>query len=315
LIGRRASRGPQARAASSLRGVSAPGVSPHPPNVHDDRPPERVARLQAGYFGDFEARVAFVVARLTGDQVVLQDDGTRDAMVDIRIEHVGAPESPSHMEVWTDHDEADAAMRSRLFMPERRLPQEWAAPELGRVWFVMISEATDLRQLRRHLRPILCELEDSEDLPARGQPFAQAAPTPAALARLGVVAIQSRPSEADEVHRIKLYPRGITGPADSSWTPFLSWSAHILASPRLSSHRDKLAATGSTQRHFVLGVTESSPGEVYFALARGSGLPPAEPELPDAITHLWVMDAVTGQRCIVWDPSRGWLDAQDNWVC
>ena len=52
----------------------------------DLRRAARVRRLEQSYFGDFEAQAGRVVARLTGERVLLQDDGSEDTMVDLRID-------------------------------------------------------------------------------------------------------------------------------------------------------------------------------------------------------------------------------------
>jgi hypothetical protein len=133
------------------------------------------------------------------------------------------------------------------------------------------------------------------------------------LLSLGVVEVHSRPTGMNEIAAIKLYPQGITGPSEPSWSPFLRWVADTLASPRLETHRAKLARTDSVERHFVLGVMPSTAGDVYFALTRHPGVPAEPPELVGGVTHLWVMDC-WAERCVAWSPDRGWLDACRNWV-
>jgi hypothetical protein len=43
-------------------------------------------------------------------------------------------------------------------------------------------------------------------------------------------------------------------------------------------------------------------------------LPPADPHLPEEITHLWLYGAGYSERCITWWPARGWIDAERNWM-
>lgn len=64
----------------------------------------------------------------------------------------------------------------------------------------------------------------------------------------------------------------------------------------------------------ALGVSYSSPGEVFFALAIDERTLPSEaPALPAEITHLWLMNP-SGDRCIAWFPDRGWFDVARNWA-
>lgn len=71
----------------------------------DERRPSDLARAQASYFGDVEFKVARVVARLTGARVVLQDDGSQDAMPDLRIEDQSCVVACG--EIWVDTGRPD----------------------------------------------------------------------------------------------------------------------------------------------------------------------------------------------------------------
>jgi hypothetical protein len=64
----------------------------------------------------------------------------------------------------------------------------------------------------------------------------------------------------------------------------------------------------------MMGVALSSPGDVHFALTEHPGVPSLAPEVPRAITHLWVFDAWRFRRVLLWSPDRGWLDASGNWA-
>lgn len=68
----------------------------------DLRNPERAARCAASAAGDFEGMAARVIARLTGEQAVVQDDGTSDAVPDIRIERAGRPAAYSKVAAGLD---------------------------------------------------------------------------------------------------------------------------------------------------------------------------------------------------------------------
>ena len=86
----------------------------------DVRPAERVAHLQETVVGDFEAAAARVVARLTGEPVALQDDGSQSSMPDIRIDYRDRP--AAFVEVWTDVDPNYAAMYATLRRRQNQLP-------------------------------------------------------------------------------------------------------------------------------------------------------------------------------------------------
>jgi hypothetical protein len=281
----------------------------------DLRRAELVARRQGSPVGDFEAAAARVVARLTGERVILQDDGSRDGMVDIRVEYTDR--APTYVEVWTDIEAGYAATWSRL-MSRGQLPQELQVSALRRDWFVTVSGASNLRRLETMLEGLLARLE------AVGLTFELVAPldsltsssdaTVAQLLSLGVVMLSSRRTSAEH-GIVRLYPDGIVGPTGTRWEPVLDWIAQTLASPRLADVRLKLAKTDAYERHAFLGITFTSPGEVYFALTLDKQLLPSEPPtLPGEITHLWLMNARAPDRCLAWFPDRGWFDTMRHWA-
>jgi hypothetical protein len=98
---------------------------------------ERAAR---GHLGDFEWAAARVIARLTGERVVIQDDNHARSMTDIRIDYRDRP--PGYAEVITDLDREYSAM-VRAVRDHHVVP----TPGLGRVWWVTVSARARLRTL------------------------------------------------------------------------------------------------------------------------------------------------------------------------
>jgi hypothetical protein len=295
----------------------------------DERRPSDLARAQASYFGDVEFKVARVVARLTGARVVLQDDGSQDAMPDLRIE--GQSGVVTCGEIWVDTDAADAQTMSELFRRQHRLPAELPAPELRRVWQVSVSKATRLKpakklraltpeqpSIERHLQPLLVEMElagetfpvvaTREDLVALDSLRANR------LLDLGIVGVASRPTRPGEQGLVRLTPGPSVRPRELSWLQVTDWIGTSLVDPLLESHLTKLAATGLSERHFMMGVTTSSPLEIYWGLTDLPGVPCEAPRLPSSVTHLWLFDASRLRRVLVWLPDRGWLDAVEHWA-
>lgn len=280
----------------------------------DCRTPAQISRCAQSPHGDFERTAARVVARLTGEPVFLQDDGSEDRMPDIRIEHLGR--GPDYVEVWTDTDPDYAAMEARLLKPKKELPLELAAPGLSRVWWVVVSGATKIDQLEAEVEEVLSRLERGgvtfervAELTSSDDPGAKR------LLHLGVIRISSRPCTPDELGTIRVSPAGISGSPTISWETVFAWLSQTLFSARLKDVRSKLAATGSTERHLFLGSTFTSPSDVFFALDDyRRGLPHEPPKLPQEITHLWLMRASCPGRCIAWFPERGWFDVSRHWA-
>lgn len=297
--------------------VGAPRENYRPGYPIDLRPASRVAKLAGGVTADFEYSAARVIARLTGERVILQDDGSQDRMADIRIEY--ADGRRGYAEVWTDIQPGYAATYSRLMGRERRLPRPFLIASLRRDWFVTVSGRSNLRDLEGELEALLGGLE------ARGETFQWVTEHetlnsfPDAdvtrLVALGVVRLSSRPAESTQHGVVRMYPAGVVGPSVVQWEPVSEWIAQTLSLPRLADVQTKLASTEADERHAFLGVTFTSPGDVFFALSIDEQTLPSEPpELPRDITHLWLMNATSPGRCIAWFPDRGWLDVRRHWV-
>lgn len=298
---------------------SIPG---HPTDI---RNPERVARLNNSYLGDFEHTAARVLARWSGNEVVLRDDGSEDGMLDICMRGEGG--ITGWAEVWTDMDPDDAALRAEIFGRERRIPRVWSEPTLERLWFVWPEGRCKLNALRRPLTEILSQMEKAgqfleppnwykgwvgDHLIRIGQP-PDAVDYIVALVGLGIGAIHSQAPSPDQKPGISLYPPAIIGSLDRDWTVFSTWLEGLFSSRRLASHLKKLGQTKSNQRHLFIGLTESSPGDAYFAL-RDLRTLPAQPTLPSEVTHLWVMHTAGRSRCLAWSAGTGWFDPADSWA-
>jgi hypothetical protein len=281
----------------------------------DLRRADHRARAERGPVGDLELTAGRIVARLTGQRVYLQDDGSSDGMVDVRIEY--ANREPAYLEVTTDIEHGYAAMWSGL-MKSGQIPQVVTMPSLHRQWSVTLSGAIQRRSLDAELEELLANMEACgltyQQVAAVENLTATANASVRRLLDLGVVKLSSAPAQSGPVGAL-LYPDGITAPAVASWKPFLDWISETLESPKLADVRNKLMRTRAAERHVFLGITFSSPSAVYFALTVDEkGLPGMAPILPPEITHLWLWNIAGGDRCVVWFPDRGWLDVARHWV-
>jgi hypothetical protein len=265
-----------------------------------------------GLLPDFEWSAARVVARLTGEMVVLQDDNTEPGMVDVRIDHANG--RPAFVEVWTDVEEGYAQMSAEVSKGSQIL-----APGLTRFWFVTVSGAYDVERGREMLPRVLAALEATGDtfpvmadewhLRQSGNRYV------AELLELGASEVVSRPLSNNEQGAVHLTAEGMRGPADVGWEPFLDWVQEKLASPGLGDVRSKLAKTGAEDRHLFVGITYTSPWAVFFGLhSERRDIPQAPPALPKEITHLWLMHAQSSGRCLAWFPDRGWFDTRWHWA-
>ncbi|HEV2345152.1 MAG TPA: hypothetical protein VGS97_13730 [Actinocrinis sp.] len=284
--------------------------------LEDLRPAARVARAASEPMTfDFEFLAANIIYRFTGEHVVLQDDGSADAMPDIRIDY--ADGRVGYVEVWKDLDGPYAAMTRALAENGYQLP----ADGLGRVWFLEVSSRFRMSSAIRDVPEVLKALTEegntftiigtAETLQRHPSPHVQRA------LEMGIVSLASRPASMNEPEAVHLGPQGIRGPADVTWEPFLEWIEQTLSStdPHMAGNRRKLAAAGGDESHAFLGPTYSSSWAVFHALTYWSNtLPPAPPRLPREITHVWLLNPQTPDRCLAWLPDRGWIDPSMHWA-
>ena len=183
----------------------------------------------------------------------------------------------------------------------------------------LLAGAAPVDQLVRELPDLLAGMdvagERFEIVPARGALARSDSPRVRRSLQLGVVEFASRPTRECESGTIFLRPDGVYGPSQVDWEAFLAWVEECASGPRAADDRRKLAATRADERHLIIGVTFTSPGEVFFALSEATGVgavPPRAPALPAEITHVWVLPAQSSGRCLVWFPDRGWLDTMQH---
>jgi hypothetical protein len=237
---------------------------------------------------------ARVVTRLTGERVIIQDDGSRPAMPDIRIEYAAKP--AAYVEVVVDIGSSYAAMDAEISKGVQTLPSD-------RIWWVRLSGRSNLKKVRRELPTLL-------DVDAVDQRVAQR------LAEMGVTVDGPgipRPGEAGGIH---LLPAGIKGSATPAWASFMEWLDAFLASSESADVRRKLETTNAAERHAFVGASFTTNGDAFFALHEEGRpeLPASDPTLPPEITHLWVWAAHGIGRCLAWFPDTGWIDVIDHWA-
>lgn len=268
-------------------------------------------RAFTSYLGDLELAAARVIARLTGERVIIQDDNSAQHMADLRIDYHDRP--PAFVEVVADVEPSYAQM-TQLVLRD----QEILAPELGRIWYVTVAQTVNLRVLRSALAGRLRALQDAgalfEHVGSAGELSHNDHEAARQLAALGVVQILSRPARADEDPRILLYPCGVGGAAGPDWPAFHTWASEYLHGSKRADVRHKLAATDASERHVFVALTFSTPWPAYHSLSdEYRELPDQPPRLPAEITHLWAWAYPIG-RCLAWFPHTGWFDPSTQWA-
>jgi hypothetical protein len=258
--------------------------------------------------GDFERLAGRVLTRFLRAPVYLADDGSLDGMPDLRIEYSDG--STVYAEVVTDTDERYAQTYAELCKLAGAYPPEHPVVGSSRVWSVVVRVASVSRLLEA-LDHRLLKLEDQGRVFDWTAEFGPDDDPPERELReligLGVVGLGSRPTAEGEGGLARIYQDGVGG--RPSWLAFFEWLECRTVAPDWQDVRDKLAASCGHERHLVIGVTFGTPGDAYFALSDRTGsLPDRAPQLPDEVTHLWLIPSSGMGRCLAWFPDLGWLD-------
>jgi hypothetical protein len=300
----------------------------------DQRTPGQIERENRKIYGDFEFPAARVIARLTGARVLLQDDNSKDAIPDIRLEYDSGTIGVG--EVTVDIDGQYAAMTSGLMKdPNRsgqRIPRPVLVPDSGRTWFVGVSGAFRLQCVDGELPELLVGLEKIGQVFEQYVDFDQFVAAgddrTGKLVDLGVVRICSRVQTAEDREQYGggvalLHPEGASGYVEDAIEDFGSDLNALLRGPKMKSKVDKLNRANADERHLFLGTSYSSPWSIHYMLSSyAQVIPDQAPELPAGVTHLWLMDAQWPGVCLLWSsfdqwlqlPGRTWLDTRYHWA-
>lgn len=279
--------------------------------VDERREPQRL-RAAGSVPGDFEYAAGRVIARYTGELVVLVDDGCSDSMVDLRIEYVDGRVGVGEVVLDLDEDWAAtyAAVRKRGF--------KIGGASLTRQWFLWLDRRCNLKRVEAEVATVLRGLEEADwpmglrlETRSSGLVSTTHRGSVAALARLGV---RSAASHEANPAGIQLVPQG-TGGFPETWDAFDAELTRLLHAETLSDVRWKLDRTLAAERHLFLGTTFSSSWALNFGLREERDeLPPEPPHLPSQVTHLWLWCTYPPSRVLGWFPDRGWFDAGRDWA-
>lgn len=186
----------------------------------------------------------------------------------------------------------------------------WIAADIEGGWMVSLRPTARARRLRKELPPLLKRLEDA-GIPGFRHPRAGRSELEEVASRLGIVSAYQGGTEypgsiyvtiEDDVDRR-------AGWISSSPNVTSRWIGEFLASAELNDVRSKLRRADADQRHaFVIlpGFTTAPFGVTNLLMGYG-GAPLEDPELPEPITHAWMVSTWsvgTGWR---WSPGEGWL--------
>ena len=307
----------RALAFTTMRSEPRPQL-PKQAGPADLRPDERRRHAAESPSGDIERDARNVVSRLTGQRVVIQDDGVSFRKPDLRIEYV---DRTAVVEVVADMAPDHAATYSNLRRRGGQIPATIGLSAADRMWWVNLVSGAHVGRL---LEDIAAAIEGlgarlGEEVPGILTPLDELPQTNSTevqvLRGLGVAEIGSRPLEETEEAVIHVRGPRVHGPSDVTWDELLEWVREYLSGPRTKDVREKLSDSGADERHVFVAASSTSPWAVYHGLAGAlQGLPPEPPALPTEITHLWLWTVPPTGRCLAWWPDRGWFEPRYHWA-
>jgi len=298
---------------------SEPARLPPAIDVLDLRPDAKRLQMAGGPTGDVEGSAARVISRLTGKQVVIQDDGKAFQKPDLRIEYTDGVSAV--VEVVVDMDPEYAATYSNLLRRGGQLPAIVNLDDTGRMWWVDVVSGAHISTLLERIAGAVKRLVErlGEDVPEIITPLDELpqadSPEVEELRSLGVDELGSRRLQPAEEAVVYIRAPGIYGPSEITWTEWLEWVEEYLKGPKTKDVREKLIRSGAEERHAFIAASFTSPWAAYYGLAGAlPDLPPEAPTLPPEVTHLWLWTVPPTGRCLAWWPDLGWFEPRHHWA-
>src|SRR5215210_1726771 len=217
--------------------------------------------------------------------VVVNDDGSRPGMYDLRIGPADAPElavecvgavDPTRVETWN--------------VGPARGPLELA---LRGDWLITLTPSARIKDIKKRLAPLLRELEDRglSRFSVDRLPRWRDASLFEELESLGVEygSCLRLPGKG----KVSLSMTGTGGGVDTQGTAVPGWVGQFLRDPAREDVLCKLQRSGATDRHaFVLVDLGGAPWPVdyYFNFTKElDQLPTEAPNLPPPVTGVWIV--------------------------
>ena len=255
-----------------------------------------------------EKVVAATITATLDVKVEQHDDGSQPGMHDLNIasanERLGAVEvtaaaDPDSIQLWKLVNGRD----------ERSI-----VPKLQGGWMLQLQPTARAKRLLKELPAFLEELETKGLTEIPNQHRRQEVPeSVGARARaLGVVSgSQSGMDFPGSIYlTIEQPSERMGGVVDNTGSVIPGWLRDFLLDPHQADVLNKLARSGASERHAFILVPSFSiaPFGVVDMLWRDISdvIPTAPPDLPDQVTHVWLMAFWTIGSGLRWSPDRGW---------
>jgi len=257
---------------------------------------------------DEEKVVAATITTTLGLRVEQHDDGQQPGIHDLNI--ISVDGSPAAVEVTFAYDPDS----KELWKLVNGRGERWTVPDLQGGWMLTLEPTARAKRLLTELPAFLGELEGQgvTEMPSQWQRLEVPESIEGRARALGIVSgNRSGTNFAGSIYFTIEQPCDRAGGAvDSTGSAVPSWVREFLLDPHQSDVLGKLARSGASERHaFILvPALTSAPFGVVDMLWRDEDdvVPTAAPNLPDQVTHVWLMAFWTIGSGLRWSHDGGW---------
>jgi len=191
----------------------------------------------------------------------------------------------------------------------------WVEPATRGGWLAWLRPTARARRLRERLPSLVRDLERRgvTEVVARRHSWRRDSEDEREVDELGIDAPrQSATNLPGSIYLSIHAPAERSGGfASASGTAVQVWISDYLSSPETADVRAKLGRSGCVGQHafvWVPGFASAPFGVTEFLLRDLDGeLPDAPPELPDEVTHVWMLSTWDAGSGVRWSPESGWL--------
>ncbi len=240
-----------------------------------------------------ETLARFLVEQVLGLRVCCYDDRRGTSRPDAIIHRNGGVP----LEIVSDPLASELELMSAL----KKHNNPMTVSGLRRGYLVSVSPDARIKDIANRLREMLCELDEQPNCTRWSRPMQ------------GCDSICFAPFL--EPGEVLLTSGGGGGRPDVDGSAVVIEASAILARPQYADVARKLAAYGGAERHVVLIVDEDKAAAFSWLhqaeLQDVVQLP--TPELPSAITHLWITSTLPRDVIMRWSPTAGWRGEKWRW--